>query len=185
MLSSCQFKKAHILTRLESLLSLSIKCIRDWFLLLVPSCLSPSMELFLLKLAKLCCHPKLTSVPSSATTGGHSLFYVWLIPSLKNGFGGCFCPKYSFIFIQTIQSTYYRSHMTNISYLLFHLALFSRYVGFWRAVPLVGTFFSVGRSMSHIKTKYGIISSIVTHYGISLGGFALYIYLKLTTDIFK
>ena len=75
--------------------------------------------------------------------------------------------------------------MTNISYLLFHFALFSKYVGFFRAVPLVGTFFSVGRSMSHIKEKYGIASSIVTHYGISLGGFALYCYLKATTDILQ
>lgn len=73
--------------------------------------------------------------------------------------------------------------MINISYLLFHFALFSKYVGFFRAVPLVGTFFSVGRSMNHIKNKYGIASSVVTHYGISLGGFALYLYLKATTDI--
>ncbi len=75
--------------------------------------------------------------------------------------------------------------MTNISYLLFHFALFTKYVGFFRAVPLVGTFFSVGRSMSHIKSKYGILSSIVTHFCISFGGLALYIYLRLTTDIFK
>lgn len=75
--------------------------------------------------------------------------------------------------------------MMNIFYLLFHLALFTQYVGFYRAIPLVGTFFSVGRSMSHIKNKYGIVSSIVTHYGISLGGFGLYIYLKLTTNMFQ
>ena len=55
--------------------------------------------------------------------------------------------------------------------------LFSSYVGFWRALPLVFTFFSVGRSMSHIKMKYGIMSSIVAHYGISFGGLVLYLYL--------
>jgi hypothetical protein len=84
-----------------------------------------------------------------------------------------------------MEKTNYQSHMTNICYLLFHFALFSQYVGFFRAVPLVGTFFSVGRSMSHIKNKYGIVSSIVTHYGISIGGFALYLYLKLTTSMFQ
>lgn len=73
--------------------------------------------------------------------------------------------------------------MNNITYLLYHLVLFGRYVGYFRAVPLVGTFFSVGRSMSHIKEKYGIFSSIITHYGISLGGFSLYIYIKLTTSM--
>lgn len=65
---------------------------------------------------------------------------------------------------------------------MYHLALFGWYVGFWRAVPLVGTFFSVGRSMSHIKQKYGIVSSIIAHYGITCGGFVLYLYLRYLTN---
>ena len=66
--------------------------------------------------------------------------------------------------------------------MVFHFVLFSKYVGFWRALPLVGTFFSVGRSMSHIKEKYGIISSVVSHYGITFGGLVLYVYLRAFTD---
>ena len=47
----------------------------------------------------------------------------------------------------------------------------------------VTSFFSVGRSMSHIKNKYGFISAIITHYGITIAGLSLYIYIKYFTGI--
>jgi hypothetical protein len=37
--------------------------------------------------------------------------------------------------------------------------------------------------MSHIKQKYGIITAIVTHYGITLAGFALIFYVKKFKDV--
>jgi hypothetical protein len=47
----------------------------------------------------------------------------------------------------------------------------------------VTSFFSVGRSMGHIKEKYGIISAIITHYGITLAGFSLFSYIAIFTSI--
>jgi hypothetical protein len=37
--------------------------------------------------------------------------------------------------------------------------------------------------MKHIKTKYGIIAAIMTHYGITFAGFALLLYLKIFTHV--
>jgi hypothetical protein len=51
-------------------------------------------------------------------------------------------------------------------------------LGFWRAQPFVLTFYSIGRSMKHIKNKYGIIAAVMTHYGITFAGYALLLYLK-------
>jgi hypothetical protein len=45
------------------------------------------------------------------------------------------------------------------------------------------TFYSIGRSMKHIKNKYGIVASIMTHYGITFAGFALIGYLKIFTKV--
>lgn len=43
--------------------------------------------------------------------------------------------------------------------------------------------FSLGRSMSHIKKKYGIWAAVITHYGITLAGTTLLLYIKHFTDI--
>lgn len=61
--------------------------------------------------------------------------------------------------------------------------LFYRYFGFWRALPLVTLVFSLGRSMSHIKSKYGIWSAVITHYGITVAGCTLFFYIKWFTDV--
>jgi hypothetical protein len=37
--------------------------------------------------------------------------------------------------------------------------------------------------MKHIKEKYGIIASIIAHYGITLAGFALLLYLRHFTKV--
>lgn len=37
--------------------------------------------------------------------------------------------------------------------------------------------------MKYIKNKYGIVTAIMTHYGITLAGYALLFYLKHFTKI--
>ena len=37
--------------------------------------------------------------------------------------------------------------------------------------------------MSHIKNKYGIIAAIITHYGITIAGLTLYLYVQYFTHI--
>jgi hypothetical protein len=66
---------------------------------------------------------------------------------------------------------------------LFIFINFYNKIGIWRSLPLVTSFFSVGRSMSHIKNKYGFISAIITHYGITIAGLSLYVYIKNFTVI--
>jgi hypothetical protein len=61
--------------------------------------------------------------------------------------------------------------------------LFYKYLGFWRALPLVTLVFSLGRSMSHIKKKHGIWSAVITHYGITFAGWTLFLYIKWFTDV--
>ena len=61
--------------------------------------------------------------------------------------------------------------------------LFCKYLGIWRALPLVTLVFSLGRSMSHIKQKYGIWSAVITHYGITIAGGTLLLYVKCFTDL--
>lgn len=74
--------------------------------------------------------------------------------------------------------TYIKMQELNVAYLLFHFSLFTNLLGFWKAIMFVGIFFSIGRSMSHIKEKFGIISAIITHYGITLAGFVMYMLIK-------
>ncbi len=57
-----------------------------------------------------------------------------------------------------------------VAYLCLHWVLFSHVLGLKRAVFLTGTFFSVGRSMQHIKDREGILCAIITHYGITAAG---------------
>jgi hypothetical protein len=61
--------------------------------------------------------------------------------------------------------------------------LFYKYLGIWRALPLVTLVFSLGRSMSHIKKKYGIWAAVITHYGITIAGAALLFYIKSFTEV--
>jgi|JI6StandDraft_1071083.scaffolds.fasta_scaffold01349_5 hypothetical protein len=79
---------------------------------------------------------------------------------------------------KTIKLTFIKTLLINICYLLFHFVLFSHFLGFWRSLPLVGTFNSVGRSMTHIKNKFGIVSAVVTHYGITLAGVVISVYVR-------
>ena len=74
--------------------------------------------------------------------------------------------------------TYVKMQELNVTYLLFHFSLFANLLGFWKSIMFTGIFFSIGRSMSHIKEKFGIISAIITHYGITFAGFVMYMLIK-------
>ena len=72
-----------------------------------------------------------------------------------------------------------KMQVLNVAYLLFHFSLFGHLLGTWKALVFVGTFFSVGRSMSHIKERFGIVTAVLTHYGITLSGVVIYFVIRV------
>ena len=80
--------------------------------------------------------------------------------------------------MQTLNLTYLKTQELNVTYLLLHFALFMNLLGFWKSIMFTGIFFSIGRSMSHIKEKFGIVTGIITHYGITLAGVVMYLLIK-------
>lgn len=70
-----------------------------------------------------------------------------------------------------LQKTYRNSDnnkiLLNINYTFFHFVLLCQIMDWKYAVGMMTNFFSIGRSFDYIKEKYGIITCMITHIGMS------------------
>jgi len=56
----------------------------------------------------------------------------------------------------------------NVSYVLFHYGVLSCIMNWKLAIGFTTTFFSVASSFEYIKSKYGFLTCVITHIGMSL-----------------
>ena len=94
-----------------------------------------------------------------------AIFFIFVNPVLEELFWRLFMLK-------TFKDNDFNKSLVIFHYALYHVVVLL-YIMEWKtAFLMVFTYFSIGKSLEYIKYKYGLISAILTHFGLSLG-FAL------------
>lgn len=87
---------------------------------------------------------------------------VFLNPVLEEWFWRIFLNK-------TLENSDKMLDFVNLHYGIYHSYIIYYVIGFKSAVMFTLTYLSFGRSMQFMKEKYGYISCLFTHIGLSLG----------------
>lgn len=90
------------------------------------------------------------------------LALVFLNPLLEEWFWRIFLSK-------TLDERERKLDIINLHYGIYHFYIIYYVVGLKSAVMFTITYLSFGRSMQFMKAKYGYISCVFTHVGLSLG----------------